>query len=162
MTIDAVPDEAAGPGRPFPAASSRLQDLSPTSWRVRLLAVPSSARAARALVRGLCTPMPASAREVAVLLTSELVTNAVRHAVPPIEITVDRHRRGVRVTVTDGHRRRPVLRPLSVGSDNGRGIQLLDGLATAWGVSDRPVGKAVWFYVDHHGPSRSSQLDPTG
>lgn len=85
------------------------------------------------------------------LLTSELVTNAVRHASPPIEINVDCDGSGGRVTVSDGHRDRPVLRPHSLDSDNGRGIQLVDALATAWGVQDRPAGKAVWFYVDHDG-----------
>lgn len=54
---------------------------------VHLPALPSSAKAARALVRESCTAMDESAREVAVLLTSELVTNALRHAAPPIDIT---------------------------------------------------------------------------
>ncbi len=95
--------------------------------------------------------MDESAREVAVLLTSELVTNALRHAAPPIDITLGCDGRGVHVTVTDGHRDRPVLRPPSPEADSGRGMQLVNALATAWGVRARPKGKDVWFSIDHDG-----------
>jgi two-component sensor histidine kinase len=91
---------------------------------------------------------------VVALLASELVTNALRHARPPIEITIDCDGRGTRVTVTDGHPGRPVLRPHSEDGEGGRGLQIVDALAAAWGVQGRPGGKAVWFFVDHDGSAR--------
>ena len=88
-----------------------------------------------------------------VLLTSEVVTNAVLHAGPHrptdevvlcVVLTDDR----VRVEVTDQHPGTPRINT-SAGSDglSGRGILLLDILASAWGVVPSGRGKVVWFEV---------------
>ncbi|MEW1721556.1 ATP-binding protein [Streptomyces sp. NPDC093109] len=87
--------------------------------------------------------------ESAVLVVSELVTNAVRHAhVPPgreIETRFLAVPEGVRLEVHDACSVRPEARRGPSGAVDGRGLVLVEALADAWGVADRDgVGKAVW------------------
>ena len=88
------------------------------------------------------------ALEIAELLTSELVTNAVLHSGTPLEVRVRCRRSRVRVEVADRTVKRPVLRkdadPLAL---NGRGLQFVDRLSTKWGVAPERHGKVVWFEV---------------
>ncbi|WP_438485229.1 ATP-binding protein [Streptomyces sp. S186] len=82
--------------------------------------------------------------EVAALLTSELVTNALLHtdggAVVTARVT-DR----LRVEVRDFAERRPEPRAPSVDGTSGRGLMLVRALADAWGIRPEGVGKCVWF-----------------
>ncbi|WP_237550581.1 ATP-binding protein [Streptomyces sp. MspMP-M5] len=82
--------------------------------------------------------------EVAALLTSELVTNALLHtdggAVVTARVT-DR----LRVEVRDGAERRPEPRAPSVDGTSGRGLMLVRALADAWGIRPEGGGKCVWF-----------------
>src|SRR5580704_7076576 len=99
----------------------------------------------------------------AVLLTSELVTNAVLHAGTPVQVTCrllgDLSDGAVEIAVLD---RRPVqLRPdrphtaaEAAERTNGRGLQLPSELATAWGVTYARAAKAVWFRLDLAGRDR--------
>ena len=80
------------------------------------------------------------------LLASELVTNAVRHAATPFEITVDVEDGGVRVAVIDGDvEHAPRMRHPGPEDTNGRGLLLVDELAAVWGSNRVPRGKSVWF-----------------
>lgn len=87
--------------------------------------------------------------DTVLLLVSELVTNAVRHAATPFEITVDVQDGGVRVAVIDDD----VDHPPQVGhprpeDTNGRGLLIVDELAARWGSDEVGAGsKAVWFTV---------------
>lgn len=83
--------------------------------------------------------------EVAVLLTSELVTNAVVHAGGPVKVGLDRPGARVRVSVSDGSSVAPRLRDAAFDSESGRGIFLVDQLAHSWGVDAHAAGKTVWF-----------------
>jgi anti-sigma regulatory factor (Ser/Thr protein kinase) len=130
--------EAVWMGTPPPRTSSTTVSL-----KHQLAAI----RVARSTVRDACAALTGTACDTAVLLTSELVTNAVRHGQPPIDITIERDQRVVKVTVTDTNPARPVLSPRRLAASDHRGLQIVDALAAAWGVQDRPVGKAVWFYV---------------
>lgn len=114
---------------------------------------PAAARVARSTVHEKCAALTATARDTAVLLTSELVTNAVLHGRPPIGITIELDQRVVKVTVADSNPARPVLSPRRLAATDHRGLQIVDALAAAWGVQNRPVGKAVWFYVANDDPS---------
>jgi anti-sigma regulatory factor (Ser/Thr protein kinase) len=99
----------------------------------------------------------------AVLLTSELVTNAVLHAGTPVQVTCrllgDLSDGAVEIAVLD---RRPAqLRPdrphtaaEAAERTNGRGLQLPFELATAWGVTYARAAKAVWFRLDLAGRGR--------
>lgn len=89
--------------------------------------------------------------EVTTLLTSEVVTNAVIHTGPhtameEIVVTLSMHDRIVRVEVEDHASALPVSR-VSIDGLSGRGLLLLDALASAWGVKPCSWGKVVWFEV---------------
>ncbi|WP_425471988.1 ATP-binding protein [Streptomyces piniterrae] len=82
--------------------------------------------------------------EIATLLTSELVTNALVHAKGGalVRATVtDR----LRVEVRDFAARRPEPRAATADGTSGRGLMLVCSLADAWGVRSHAVGKSVWF-----------------
>jgi anti-sigma regulatory factor (Ser/Thr protein kinase) len=83
--------------------------------------------------------------DIAALLASELVTNALLHASAPFRIHVEGAHGQVRVSVSDGSPVGPhVLQP-DHERTRGRGMYLVDTLATAWGVQPAPGGKSVWF-----------------
>lgn len=85
--------------------------------------------------------------DTAALLTSEVVTNAVLHARTPMDLVVRRLRDGVAVDVTDGSRHKPRARLATPDSTNGRGIALLEQLASTWSVTLHRSGKTVTFTV---------------
>ncbi|MFJ6635365.1 SpoIIE family protein phosphatase [Streptomyces sp. NPDC091376] len=90
----------------------------------------------------------------AVVLTSELVTNAVIHAGTAADVLCLRTEEGVRVEVADHYPEREI--PIQGGSrafahpdrENGRGLLLCAALATRWGVEYTPTHKHVWFQLD--------------
>ena len=90
----------------------------------------------------------ASFIENATLLTSELVTNAVLHAVPvhaedgDITLRLRFTSTTVRLEIVDGSPLLPVLRPMG---DGGRGLHIVDAVATSWGAVRQDAGKMVWF-----------------
>jgi len=84
--------------------------------------------------------------ELAELLVSELVTNAVDHAGTPVEIECRSTEAGLRVSVSDGSSRLPAARRPDPWAERGRGLMLVDTLASRWGAEASPgSGKAVWF-----------------
>jgi anti-sigma regulatory factor (Ser/Thr protein kinase) len=88
--------------------------------------------------------------EAALLLTSELVTNAVLHAEGTINVDVDLDLTAVRVEVADASLDPPTPRAGGGPEDtSGRGLLLVEAMARSWGV-DRQAddGKVVWFELD--------------
>jgi anti-sigma regulatory factor (Ser/Thr protein kinase) len=85
--------------------------------------------------------------EIAELLTSELVTNAVRHAATEILLRVEVEERTIRVEVKDESTAMPRVRDdVGVG---GYGLRIVDELASRWGIERLPNdGKTVWFELD--------------
>ena len=82
------------------------------------------------------------------LLTTELVTNAVRHARSQVELVIRRLDSRIRVEVRDASTRRPVP-PVEDTPTRHRGLHLLEDLSEKWGVDvGNHGGKAVWFEVD--------------
>ena len=87
--------------------------------------------------------------EAALLLTSELVTNAVLYAAGSIEVDVDIDLRGVRVEVGDHSTQPPSPRDAGPEETSGRGLHLVEAMARAWGVEQQhDDGKVVWFELD--------------
>src|SRR5947209_721329 len=84
-------------------------------------------------------------RDSALLLVSELVTNAVLHARTEIRLDISRERDGVRISVSDGSPIPPALRRHSDTSTTGRGLHLLDLLADSWSADSSEDGKTVTF-----------------
>jgi DNA-binding NarL/FixJ family response regulator len=85
--------------------------------------------------------------DVVQLLVSELVTNAVMHAGSEADVAVILRRDVVRVEVGDRSTDIPTPRRVSPDARSGRGLWLVDQMASAWGVQERPGGKVVWFEV---------------
>ena len=112
-------------------------------------ALPSNEHAAAIARRFVATALPEvdanHLADTAVLLASELVTNALLHGKPSISIEVIGVSNGVRIVVTDAHPDLPVLRPPSTEDEHGRGLLLVEKLASRWGVDAHPPGKSVWF-----------------
>ena len=98
-------------------------------------------------LRGWGVPEPIV--EVAVLVTSELMANAVNHAPPPGRLQVRADGERVHIEVSDGSEREPrlVLQGPAAAAAGGRGLLLIDRLATRWGWDARPAGKIVWCEV---------------
>jgi anti-sigma regulatory factor (Ser/Thr protein kinase) len=82
------------------------------------------------------------------LCLSEVVTNAVLHALPPITVVGCAVDGVIRVEVSDRSAVTPVQRAPDVRSPTGRGLWLLDTLSSAWGVDVTPGGKTVWFEIE--------------
>ena len=119
--------------------------------RPALLTLPAhlhSVRAARQFVQARCADLGLRKERCddALLLTSELVTNAVLHGRSEVCVEIVRSSDGrVRVAVHDENSRHPV--PVAQDHDalDGRGLALVEAIADRWGVDERPMGKAVWF-----------------
>ncbi|MFG3020056.1 ATP-binding protein [Streptomyces sp. NPDC048254] len=114
--------------------------------RSDLRAVPEARRELRELLRHWGKP---GRSEIAELLTSELVTNALVHTDREAVLTAVVGPGQLRVEVRDFVGRRPrVCAPDSGDGTHGRGLVLVDSLADAWGVQPHEVGKSVWFELD--------------
>jgi DNA-binding NarL/FixJ family response regulator len=83
--------------------------------------------------------------DTTLLLTTELVTNAVVHAGSPVSVTVRRALDRLRVEVADMGGGALTLREVDQDSVGGRGLMLIEALSTAWGTSAFETGKLVWF-----------------
>jgi anti-sigma regulatory factor (Ser/Thr protein kinase) len=84
--------------------------------------------------------------ERAMLLTSEIVTNAVIHAATRVELHARVEDGVLRVAVEDGDDRVPTALE-EAGPEGGFGLHIVEELAEAWGVTRLAHGKAVWFEV---------------
>ena len=108
---------------------------------IRLSAHPTSPRAAREFVASTLRDWGWTEHVAAVvLLTSELVTNAIVHAGSDVAVTVQ-GKRSLRVEVFD----EGVGPPGRVRLGAGGGLRLVDAMATSWGSSRHEQGKVVWF-----------------
>ncbi|MFE3941640.1 ATP-binding protein [Streptomyces sp. NPDC059118] len=112
---------------------------------------PESVRPARRRVREVVArqepAVPEDVLDTLELLTSELVSNAVRYGQEPgdsLKVTVEASPGRCRVEVHDTRRRYPRARPVSNERARGRGLHLVQALATQWGVAERLFGKVVW------------------
>jgi len=141
---------------------------------VRLASRLSAASAARTEVEAaICAWCVAVDPDVAILLTSELVTNAVTHAAAhasrngraarraaaaeAVLLVIAADDAGLRVDVHDGSGDLPVLAdyPADADAETGRGLLLVTSLSADWGFYRTPGGKAVYFTLqaqpDVHG-----------
>jgi serine phosphatase RsbU (regulator of sigma subunit)/PAS domain-containing protein/anti-sigma regulatory factor (Ser/Thr protein kinase) len=151
-------------GKPAALASREAAMTSdPVAWSLdRELSAPAHARQ---LVASLCArwrpEVDPRAWETALLLVTELVTNAVRYGRAPLQLSVLVGDDVLRVEVSDHEPRHPVVGPpADVWSEGGRGLLLVDAMSASWGVTSLPDGgKSVWFELPVE-PGRSG--DPGG
>lgn len=85
--------------------------------------------------------------EIAELLVSELVTNAVLHAGTVVRLRVLGDGARVRIEVSDGINAPPSRRRYSAEAATGRGLGLVEALAAEWGTRSDVAGKTVWCTV---------------
>lgn len=136
---------------PQPAPTAVPQDIE---WRL-----PRHARSvgrARTLFREQATSwkLPDDVTETAVLLLSELMTNAYRHArvSPGREIwarcILEANR--LRISVADANDTFPEPCPAALDEESGRGLTLVAALADEWGAAPREggIGKTVWCELE--------------
>lgn len=123
-----------------PGRAAELQ-----ACRVRLDPGPAAVAEARGRVRAAIAAWDAPV-DVAVLLTSELVTNAVRHvAGETVTLSVRCARDRLRVDVHDRSSALPVLTNAPANAEVGRGLVLVASLSAEWGFYRTPMGKVVYF-----------------
>jgi anti-sigma regulatory factor (Ser/Thr protein kinase) len=127
--------------------------VSQHQCRIPLMADLAAAAAARSVVEDAIRTwrVPVDA-DVAILLTSELVTNAVTHGTPTagtfVLLTVACGAAALRVDVHDGSGDLPVLDEASAEAETGRGLLLVTSLSAEWGFYRTPAGKAVYFTLE--------------
>jgi anti-sigma regulatory factor (Ser/Thr protein kinase) len=134
----------------------------PTGARVLEVALPpapASAGDARRALAGYCSRnhVPDNIADTAALATSELVTNALLHARTPILVLAEYDRDTLTVAVQDGEAILPTLLPADPQREGGRGVAIIDRLATIWGVHRTRLGKVVWVNIDEERSERQPQ-----
>ncbi|MCW2621452.1 MAG: putative protein kinase/phosphatase [Frankiales bacterium] len=126
----------------------------------RMPPTPASVPLSRAFARQLLQAweVPDELAERAELIVSELVTNAARHSEDALEVALE-HRGGcVRLEVGETSHRMPLDLPTHVAHDatSGRGLLLVDAVASRWGVESEGLSKLVWAELDLPGPAQST------
>lgn len=121
--------------------------MSPMAER-RLAADARSPAVARAFVAQMLRIWHcADAEEVASLLTTELVANAVVHAATEMVLRMELDAPILRVEVEDELPALPEPLPLTPFSEHGRGLWLIEALSRRWGSRPSAPGKVVWFEI---------------
>jgi anti-sigma regulatory factor (Ser/Thr protein kinase) len=129
-----------------------LAALKPSSQQTRQV-FPGSARQladVRHFVRETLTGCDTT--DDAVLLTTELATNAIQHTASgtggSFAVTIHQRPRSARITVTDnGSAGIPIPAPPNPGDVSGRGLALVQALADDWGHHGDRHSRSVWFDI---------------
>ena len=108
---------------------------------------PGRVAACRHFVASTLRSCPESIIERAVLLTSELVSNAILHASSDGVLAVGVVHGSLRLEVIDGSREAPRWRLHGSRDNHGRGLPIVDALADDWGVDFSDSGKTVWATI---------------
>jgi signal transduction histidine kinase len=89
-------------------------------------------------------------RDDTLLLTTELVTNAVQYGDDEVTVRVWAEPHRVRVEVSDTNPGQPRLGATGIDDESGRGLQIVASLATRWGTMPGAAdpAKTVWFELD--------------
>ncbi|MDF6042263.1 ATP-binding protein [Streptomyces sp. JH14] len=146
------------PVRPLdaPRASATAWDAS---WPLRR--DPASVPRARRLVTAQLVHWNlAEPADIAELLVSEAVTNALRHTRGSLRLNLQVRGSRLRCEVEDTEQAGPVRRFVDVDSEGGRGIELLDQLSEAWGSTSTATGKTMWFELPAHAEAATKTPSP--
>lgn len=111
-----------------------------------------SVAASRQFVLGAILDQSDEVRETAILLVSELATNAIVHAATGFEVTVDRTADSLRIGVTDVGAGEPEIQSPPATDAHGRGLLIVQQLSDEWGMFDNKdqPGKTVWCTLRLH------------
>jgi len=131
--------------------ASTTAEIDPRLITFMLPSIPESVRVTRFHVRAaLSFHDLGQYADDAAIITSELVTNAIKHAycdgTETIGVTLARSQDqdAVIVCVSDSSPHGPVMRKPSADSEPGRGLQIIQALSVHWGWHPEPRGKAVY------------------
>jgi DNA-binding NarL/FixJ family response regulator len=122
------------------------------SVSARLPAAPESAGEGRRLLRSVAAEEDIGLLDSAELLVSELVTNSVVHASSSPTVNIQVTASTVRVEVHDDDPTLPEIVTADSERTGGRGVFLVDQIASRWGAEPRGSGKVVWFELDRDAP----------
>jgi serine/threonine-protein kinase RsbW len=121
----------------------------PGEFRKRFPSDPLAPALARAALATTAIGIPGDAFEAGALLTSELVTNSVRHSDSEwIDVAISVGTDVLRIEVSDESTQ--TIRPRTPDVDGGWGLTVIGELASRWGVERRPNGKTIWVEYDLH------------
>jgi anti-sigma regulatory factor (Ser/Thr protein kinase) len=134
------------------------QPMWPLVSRLELAALPTAVSCARRHARAVTLEwgLAALADDVE-LVASELLTNAVRAsasmatrsvATPAVRMFLASDLRLVLIRVWDGNSQLPTRRDAQPDDDSGRGLMLVECLASEWGVYEKAHGKVVWALLE--------------
>lgn len=127
---------------------------------IKLQAEVASAPVARRWLVHQLFGFPEDLVDAAILLTSELVANAVLHAGTPSMVSLHHFSDRIRIGVVDANPTLPAYKEYGTSAVTGRGLTLLDKVATTWGTTALPGGKVVWFELELAGARQESGPDP--
>ena len=157
---------ASQPAQQHRSSAGTASSPWPLQTHLPLAAHPTAPACARGHVRAIAHEwgLPGLA-DIAELLVSELVTNAVRASgrlriradlatVPVIGLWVVSDRTSMVIHIWDGNDEMPVLKNSGPDDDSGRGLMLVDTLSKKWGAYRNEHGKTVWVMI---GPLNDSQ-----
>lgn len=106
------------------------------------------AEARRFLLASRCAEHHTEVLDEAELLVSELVTNGLRHAGPPLTLYVSCDgASGLRIAVSDGSDGQPAPRDAADHEEGGRGLTLVDYISDAWGIERTAEDKTIWVQL---------------
>jgi hypothetical protein len=131
--------------------------------RFRLTSEPAAAAEARGQVRAVIRAWKVPVDpDIAVLLTSDLVTSAIMHGNGETVTLVIRRTRGhLRIDVYDASRSLPVAADEPARSQTGRGLALVAALSTEWGSFRTPAAEAVYFTLAFQPDLHIQEKTPT-
>jgi anti-sigma regulatory factor (Ser/Thr protein kinase) len=120
----------------------------------RLPCTSTSVRSARAFVTTQLSEWGVTASDVAhgrladtLLVTSELVTNAVKFCTDDVELRLVAHRQYIEIAVSDNNPKLAHVEHPGPLMPGGRGLRLVDAVAERWGQQGRSGGKTVWAHL---------------
>ncbi len=121
-------------------------DGHPRTFRLGLPLGPAASLQARRLVEHAClTWRQDHVCDDALLITTELVANAIQHGRAPAELVISRRKRHLLIEVADSAPQPPaLLGPAHATDRHGLGLVLVDTLSTSWGCRQSPTGKTTW------------------
>jgi Histidine kinase-like ATPase domain len=120
----------------------------------RFAHAPESVPSARRFAAEALVGEPDEVLDAVGLMVSELASNCVRHTDSDFELTVIKTGAQIRVQATDRAGGEPTMRLAGPADPHGRGLLIIDMLASSWGVDAVPEGgKTVWFTLAGRTPA---------
>jgi hypothetical protein len=136
----------------YTAPATGVPDLDNTTQRCGLfLPVPTAVPALRRFLRDTLTAWDEHTDLIddALLIGTELATNAVLHARSPFRASIRRSDAAITIALHDISAAQPLRPKISPATRHGRGITLVANLSHKWGSDIRPDGKVVWSELAH-------------